>query len=396
MTVESKRRPLRILMVCPQFRPMLGGYEQAAERLSHELAHRGHHVTVVTERRMRSWPMREQIGRLDVRRIWCSTRRGMHSASSILSFTRFLAFRGRSFDVFHVHQYGWYSSIALALGLVLRRPVALKLTNTGFQGIGPVLSSMPLAGLHVGLHRRLSACIVTSERARAEALALGIPAGRVHVIPNGLDTARFRPPTREEREAARQQLDLGPELLAITVCRISPEKDLFLMLDAWRKLQESSVRLGPATLAIVGGGPLFDAVKQYAVRSGLDASIRMPGDAADPLPWYHAADLYLLSSRSEGLSNSLMEALACGLAFVSTQVSGSEDILAETDAGEGVPVGDVDAFSSALSRLAQDPERRASCAGRGRAHAERHYSLQSVSTAVEALYYRLRDDSSSH
>lgn len=383
---------LRILMVCPQFSPMLGGYEQAAERLSHELSRRGHQVSVVTERRLKTWPKREQMGQLDVRRLWCSTRRGMHSTSSIVSFVLFLAAHGRSFDVIHVHQYGWYSSIAIAFGLVSRRPVVLKLTGTGPLGIVAVLSRMPFSRLHVGLHRRLPACNVTSERARAEALTLGVPDSHVHVIPNGLDTCRFRPPSREERAAARRQLGLGEGFLALTVCRLRPEKDLVLLLDAWRRVLASGGDIGIATLAIVGGGHLFDSLRQHAAERGVDSSTRMPGDTPDPLPWYHAADLYIVSSKNEGLSNSLMEAVASGLAFVSTRVSGSEDILADADAGEGVPVGDADALAAAVERLARNPERRTSCGLRGRAYAERNYSLQSVASRIEALYYRLCRD----
>ena len=126
---------LRVLMISPQFRPLVGGYERAAERLSAALAEVGLRVVVIAERRDRAWPAMECIDGYEVRRLSCSYRRHRHAVTSLLSFAGFLLRHGREFDVWHVHQYGFHAALAVALGKVLRRPVVLKLTSSGAMGI---------------------------------------------------------------------------------------------------------------------------------------------------------------------------------------------------------------------------------------------------------------------
>ena len=384
--MEAMGDALRVLMVCPQFRPMMGGYERAAERLGIELTRRGHQVTVVTERRERAWPRTENIQGLEVRRLTCWNRRRLQTVSGILFLARYLLSHARQFDLIHVHQYGWPSTVAIVLGRMLGRPVVLKLTNTGPQGIRAVLDLLPGTAFHVRQHRRLSACIATSARAREEIVELGLDAARVHLIPNGLDIRAFEPVSAKARSEARRELGLGDGPLAITVCRMRPEKNLSLLLEAWQRVQS---RLPAARLAIVGDGDGMAGLKSLAKNLDLGPGLLLPGASSDPRAWYAAADLYLLSSTNEGLSNSLMEALSCGLPMVSTRVSGSEDVVAAADIGLLVPLDDAPALADAATEMLGAPERLEACGVRARAYAEAHFSMSSVADRVEGLYASL-------
>src|SRR5689334_1532763 len=126
-------------MICPQFRPLVGGYELAAERLSGALAGAGLDVLVVAERRDRAWRRAELMDGFEVRRLPCSYRRHLHLISSLFSFACFLLHHGREFDVWHAHQYGFHAALAVGLGKVLRRPVVMKLTSSGPMGIEATL-----------------------------------------------------------------------------------------------------------------------------------------------------------------------------------------------------------------------------------------------------------------
>jgi glycosyltransferase involved in cell wall biosynthesis len=379
----------RILMVCPQFRPLVGGYERAAERLSHGLIAEGHHVEVVTERRDPGWPKEEEDGGLRVRRLWCLYRPGLHTLTAVLALGLYLLLHARRFDVLHVHQYGWSAAMTSAIGALLARPVVLKLTNTGYMGISASLPGGPAGAISRALHRRISACIVTSERAAQEARKFGIPAERIHRVPNPLETQHFRPASDSEKAARRAEVGIGQGFLAVSAGRLSGEKNYSMLIEAWSRFAKQHEDV---TLAILGDGPLHSELLQQIDASGVSDRLLLPGRIEDPLVWYQAADAYLLSSDIEGLSNSLMEAMGSGLAIVSTAVSGSEDVFAEAAVGELVPTGDPAAMAAAIEKLHADAKRRVGWGHAARQYAVDHYSLAAVVAAIEACYAAVSAD----
>lgn len=380
------KRPLRILMLCPQFYPLVAGYERAAERLAQGLVERGQRVDVVTERRDPSWPLREQLGGVGVRRIRCVYRRGLHSLSSVLSLGVFLLLHTRRYDVLHVHQYGAWAAVAVAAGKLLRRPVVLKITNTGDRGIDAELPHSLLGRASRALHRHVDACVTTSERARDEAAAFGIPSARIHRIPNPLPTDHFAPPAAEVRTRLRAEVGCEGCFVALSVSRLRHEKNHRMLIEAWTALAKGR---DDVRLVILGEGEMRESIEAQVAASPAASTIRLLGEVVDPLPWYQRADVFVLASNHEGLSNSLMEAMSCGLPVVSTRVSGSEDVFAEAKVGQLVEVGDGAAFTRALASLEADAEQRRSAGQAARAYAEGHYALSAVVRATLAMYTAL-------
>ena len=382
-------RNLRILMFCPQFRPLVGGYERAAERLALELSRQGHHVDVVTERRDPAWPKVESLEGVTLYRLWCRADPKWHTPSAALSLVWFFLRRARQYDVIHIHQYGPTAAVAIAMGHWLGKKVVLKLTNTGEYGLDAALPRSALGRRIRTLHRSVDACVATSARAAAEAKAFGIAENRIYQIPNALDVERFRPPSPQEKKEAREALGLQADLIALNVCRLAREKNQTLLVDAWLDFQSSAT---DAALAILGDGPLKSTLESQIDAAELKSSVHLLGHVADPRPWYWSADFFVLSSDSEGLSNSLMEALCCGLPMVSTRVSGSEDIAAEAEVGLLVEPGDRQALTEALRRMVADPQWRAECGSRSRTYAEAQYALGVVAEKTLALYREILSD----
>lgn len=372
--------PLRVLMVSPQFRPMVGGYERAAERLSQALVARGHRVTVVAERRDPGWPAREGCDGLTVRRLRVALRPGLHLLSGAIALASFLLVHGRRFDVYHVHQYGGAAAVAVVFGRLFGRPVVLKLTGTEENSILVALRRGRLPSLLEGLHRRIDAFLAPSERVAKEIERFGIPAERVHRIPNGIDVERLRPLPPPARQALRRRLGLEGVTAVLYVGRLSPEKNPLGLLDSWR-------RLGPpkgARLIFVGDGPVREELLRCAAPCG--DSVSIVGAVPDPLEWYQAADLFVLPSIREGLSNSLLEAMACALPVVSAPVSGSEDIFAAAEVGVLAGGPDAAPLAEGLRLLLSEPHRRARCAAEARRLAVDRFSLGRVAQDVESLY----------
>lgn len=381
---------LCVLMIVPQFRPLVGGYERAAERLAAELAKQGQEVTILTERRVQSWPSKETVQGFKLQRLWCIYRPGVHALSSLLSFTAFLLAKGWRYHVIHVHQYGYHAALAVLVGRMFQVPVVIKITNTGAQGIEQALAGEQKApGLLASLHRKMDACIATTTEAQEEAGRFGIAQDRIRLIPNGIDADFFKPCDMHEKEALKSRLGLGRSLTVLYSGRLSSAKNAEGLIEAWSAIYRD---VPNAELILIGDGPLRKMLEERVAAFGLHTSVRLAGLQPDVLSWYQAADIFVLPSHREGLSNSLLEAMSCGLPVVSTRVSGSTGIFAESDVGELVDVGDCPGLASALRCLLAYPTRRATCGLRAREYARARFSIQAVAEETLALYAQLVED----
>jgi len=380
---------LRVLMICPQFRPLIGGYERAAERLCAALAAAGSRVVVITERRDRRWPALESIEGYQIWRLACWYRRHVHLATSLSSLALHLVRHGRGFDAWHVHQHGHHAALAVALGKLLHRPVVLKLTSAGAMGIDEAFRYRFTRPMVSFLHRRVNACIAVSAETRAEAISFGIPEERVYDVPNGVDGRQFRPASTQERDAARRALGLNCSRLVLYVGRLAPEKNPLGLLDAWSAV-DPEIRAG-TLLGVVGDGPESDRVAIRAREPRLAKSVHVAGKQTDVTTWYRAADLFVIPSHREGLSNAMIEALAIVLPVISTRVSGSSILLEDPVAGLVVETGDVDALAHAIARLLQDAPLRARLGASARLKFEARFSLDSIAKRMLVLYQSLHE-----
>jgi glycosyltransferase involved in cell wall biosynthesis len=379
-------------MISPQFRPILGGYERAAERLSASLVRRGVRVVVLAERRERGWPAVEPYDGYEIRRFRCVYKRRLHRLSSVLSIGMWLLRHGRGFDVWHVHQYGVQAAMTIAVARVLRKPVVLKLTSSAAMGIRQALGAGLLGAVTGALHRRVDACLAVSEETREEAIQFGIPPERIQLLPNGVDDAQFHPPSAKERAAVRAELGISRELLLLYVGRLSEEKNPLGLLEAWARVNPR-VR-AKSILALVGGGPDYDAVRARSEAPDMAGSVYIAGKRSDVESWYRAADAYVLPSVLEGLSNTMIEALASGLPVISTAVSGSSILEREPESGLVVGIGDLDALAGAIERMLADDELRSRLGGNARSKFLSRFSLSVLTGQALDLYRRLLADSS--
>jgi teichuronic acid biosynthesis glycosyltransferase TuaC len=178
----------------------------------------------------------------------------------------------------------------------------------------------------VAVLQATDAVLCVSRHLRERVLALGIPADRVHLWHQGVDTAMFHP---GDRAVARRRLGLpeaGP--MALWVGRMVPVKGLDVLLDATARLHRRGL---PVHVHLVGDGPLRERLESRVRALRLAASVSFAGSLTQPhLPdWYRAADVTVLPSRSEGLPNVLRESKACGTPFVASRVGGVEEIADE-------------------------------------------------------------------
>jgi glycosyltransferase involved in cell wall biosynthesis/peptidoglycan/xylan/chitin deacetylase (PgdA/CDA1 family) len=153
----------------------------------------------------------------------------------------------------------------------------------------------------------------------------GVPAERIEILPNALDLERFSVPTPEERLAARQALALSPAApVFVSVATLFPVKDPMVLVEAAGHVRQV---LPDAQFLLVGEGPLRISLAARIEELGLTANVRLAGAQSDVCPYLTAADIGLLTSRSEGSSNSLLEYMAMGLPTMVSDIPGNRDLL---------------------------------------------------------------------
>ena len=374
-------------MISPQFKPIVGGYERACERLSLELATKGHEVMVCAEHRDKAWPKLENLERVRLHRWWCVYRPGWHVITSLLGFVFLLLRYGHHYQIWHVHQYGIHAALAVLLGKLKRRPVVLKLTNSGSMGISQTLQRGQFSKTMIALHRKVDAVVALTQETAFEAKEFGIPGARVHMLGNGVDADMFKPPTKEVKASIKCQLGLDQQPVVIFIGRMVEAKNIEGLIDAWRIALES-LPVG-WKLVLIGDGPMRKKCERIALSRGFSESVHFAGQQGNVDLWLSAADIYVSTSWREGLSNTLLEAMSSGLPIIATKVSGVPVLVEATGAGIAVELGDMKQVAIELVELALNSEKRQKMGDKARQFILDNFSINIVGARHVALYNSL-------
>lgn len=203
------------------------------------------------------------------------------------------------------------------------------------------------------------------------------------VLPNGVDVTAWRPDPFL-RKIIRRKLSLTDEFLWLAAGRLEPVKDYPALLQAFSSTPPS------AHLVIAGSGPLEAELRLLAEQLGLEKRVRFLGFEPDIRRWMRAADGFVLSSRWEGLPMGLLEASACALPVVATNVPGSWEIVVHGYSGLLAGAGDVPGLAAAMTRLMQTPPRERRAMGeRAQQMVMERFDLEHILGRWEALYQTL-------
>lgn len=276
-----------------------------------------------------------------------------------------------------------YSWAAWADGVVtrllLRIPVHVHSEHGKYHYETPAQRRRRLAAQRILAAMTDRVVAVSNDIARSLA-ASGVSRSRIRVIPNGVDTERFAPPTPAERLAARTALDVPDGTFVVgSVGRLVPEKSYHTLIEAIAGLPSPDV-----LVAIVGEGPERARLEASARDVGVERRVRLLGERSDVPLLLKGMDLFVLPSVSEGMSNTILEAMASGLPVISTPVGGTREILRSADDGLLVPPGQARALGAALRELhGSEPERRR-LADAALERVRRHFSI-TVMTRSHAM-----------
>ena len=313
-----------------------GGGQRQALLLARALADRGHTQWIAA-------PPGSALGeqaRADGLEVVAFPRRAELDPRATLAMTRLM--RQLEPDVVHAHDAHAVTPALLAARLARPRPAVVAHRRVAFPIRRGILSRWKYA-------RGPDRVIAISRRARDVLVACGVPSDRVVVIHSAVDlTPAPSPPGQSLRERLGAA---GSAPLVFTLAALVPAKDHPTLIEAAARLRPRE----PGTRWAVGGeGRLLEAMRSEVARRGLDGRVRYLGFLDDGRARIREADVFVLTSSSEALGTSLLDAMAAGVPVVATRVGGIPEVVEHERTGLLAPSGDAAAIAAAIDRLLDD------------------------------------------
>jgi glycosyltransferase involved in cell wall biosynthesis len=370
----------RVAMVIQRYLPHLGGTERQLQQVAPRMQALGYEVSILT-RHEKGLLRYEVIDGVPVYRLPSVGPKRL--AGTLFTVATVIKLTHLHPDLVHAYEILTPSSIATLSKRINKHPVLVKILRGGARGDLYKLKRRPFwKSYFQNLRRNVDAFIVISNEIDEELSLLAVPNDKRIFLPNGVDTERCVPISAEEKLQLRARLSLPSDAtIVIYVGRLVPEKCVNLLLKIWNDIRQKH---SDAHLLIVGEGSEEQTLREMRVEG-----VQFTGQVNDAVPYLQAADLFVLPSSTEGLSNSMLEAMSCGLPVLATAVGGAPDVIQQKVSGLLIPPDDVDALRIGLKNLLEDAAIRSSLGSNARARILSDFSLDSITQRLAALYRRL-------
>lgn len=383
---------LRLALVTRRFWPLVGGAEMAMANLAAEFRRQGHSVRIVTGRWEKHWPLEMVHREVPVTRLPHPRTRGWGTLRYMYALSSWLSREKQNLDAVLVSMLK--HDAYCAVGALQNSGVPVVLRGEG-AGPGGDCVWQQTARFGMRIRKRCqgaSALISPSDAIAQELFEAGYAPRRIVRIDNGV---QIPPPSNPNTRAAARaalgeanhDLRLEPHApLAVYTGRLHPDKGLLDLVNAWRPIAE---RWPAARLWLVGEGPQREELFHRISDIDLKYRICLPGAFDDIEDVLQAADLFLLPSYSEGMSLSLLEAMAAGIPAIASDIPGNRALITHEQSGLLVPPRDVPGLSTAMVRLLEQPALRNSLGSQAREEVQQKYSLEKMGREHLELIQRL-------
>jgi glycosyltransferase involved in cell wall biosynthesis len=363
-------KPLKVCIFTETYYPVIGGGETQAQLLAEGLVSHGHSAIILTRRSDKSLKKHEQIGPIPVHRIPPSGGGQFKKWGLIFSALPALIKLKNHYDLIFVSGFRIIGISAVLLSKLLAKKCVLKADsqgemsgdffNNGLKKLGLSRKFLPFRiflYLRNAVLKRANAFSVITEDIAAELNALNIPSNKLWNIPNSVDTHRFYPVDNANKSVLRQKLGL-PAYSSIVIYsgRLVSYKGLPLLLEVWSEIHKN---YPDAHLLLVGAGGLDihnceRELLAYVKSNGLEEVVHFTGNVYNVPDYLQAADIYAFPTKDDAFPSSLIEAMTCKLAVVTTPVGAIKTIIQDRQNGLMVQPGDFTQLYQALETLLSD------------------------------------------
>ncbi len=373
-------------MIVRQFHPWVGGTERQAQKLTSKLIDLGADVSVVTGRWAWGMKKKEVIGKIPVFRnftVWgMFGLKGLRKFGGyiyILSLFWYLWKHRREYDLIHIHKLSYPAFPGVIAGRMLGKKIIIKIANSGqYSDIQRMKENylLPFQRQMLPVTLKGDKYVATNSKIIDELLDAKVPLERIVIIPNGV-----------EINGLHCKVDYGIDETATVafVGRLHPQKGLDVLLRAFRiiidKRQDIDWRLH-----ILGDGPIRSKLQKLTEQFGMSHQVRFVGNIDNVSIQLIQADIFVLPSWAEGMSNALLEAMAHGLPCVASRIPGNIDLIHHGENGLLVTPGKETAFAEAIICLADDEMLRQKIGTSARYLVETVYSIDNVAKKYKDIY----------
>jgi glycosyltransferase involved in cell wall biosynthesis len=390
MNVSSARKPIRVLLICHSYPPVIGGSEIEAQRVSAAMIRRGHQVHVLCAGGPPMPPLRDWVdpAGVPVSILTYRSRGLLKDCIFACEVACAIWSRRRSYDVVYFLMQGLHLAAGLPVAHFLRKPAVAKISGSNLL---PAMRRSRAGRRELDWMQRWRVPVmVLNDGMVEEALADGFARDQLVWMPNPVDPDEFHPARPGESEAWRESHRIPPNAHVVTyVGRLSHEKGLRSLIGGFAC---AARQVPEALLALVGDGALRPELETLARGLGINpGQIRFVGRVpAVEIPfWLRASDIFSLTSPNEGFACALLEAMAVGLPSVVSAIPANLQLIDEGVHGLTVPFDDEEGIGMALLRLFSDPVLRRRMGNAARERVVENYSTDKVIDRYEALFKAL-------
>ena len=340
----------RICMVIVNYFARIGGCEKQCRLLADSLSHRGYDISILCKRKDASGISAEGDVRVIPEILYPE-----NCLRTIYCFfsTFYHLFRLRNtYDILHVHLLGSHAIASMFISKIFNKKIFIKLGGGGQSG-DIILSKTHLSGrIKLFIFRVLKPkvfCI--SDGIYSELKKIRFPTEKIIRIKNGIDTKHFCPALAESKQTIKSSLGFNAGTVVLYTGRFGSEKNLKLLLKAWTQVIKDH---NDSLLILLGDGKIKKELEEDILNLNIQASVRIQPPVADTVKYYQASDIFILPSKYEGISNSLLEAMSCGLVCIASDIPGTKEIIDNGENGVLVQTDDEPELASSIKRMIDD------------------------------------------
>jgi glycosyltransferase involved in cell wall biosynthesis len=368
----------KILMVIASFYPAVGGMETQAFNLARVLSKRGYQVSVLSEV-CRGLARSETVDGISLyREVYSAPISFLGGIIYILSTILFLFRYRRHYDIIHCHQL--YLSIlpTFLISRLLSKKLIVKMACSGDYSDLTRLASLKSGKMLLWVARRIDIVVAINDEAVCELVEAGLTESQIVRIPNGVDLATFHSVSYEYK--------LPDEKKYVTfVGQMVERKGIKTLILAFEKIYRDHLT---ARLRLIGDGVMKEEILAYAVERHFLDRLEYVGKVPNVYPYLSQSSIFVLPSTAEGISNALLEAMACALPIITTNIPGNRQLITDGFNGILIEPNSIDALAKALHLLLTDEALAEKLGRQARLTVEKEYSIEAVADQYVVTYQR--------